>query len=109
MLGNSGAVKTRLALALGLAACQRGHRVRFTTASALDSELIEARDGKHLLRLQKLLASYELLIVDELGFMPLSKTGGELLFETFSQRYQRASTLVTSNLLCGAPHNAERF
>jgi len=84
--------------ALGLAACQRGHRVRFTTASALVSELIEARDEKHLLRFQKLLTSYELLIVDELGFVPLSKTGAELLFETFSQRYERASTLVTSNL-----------
>jgi IstB-like ATP binding protein len=76
----------------------RGHRVRFTTASALVSELIEARDEKHLLRFQKLLASYELLIVDELGFVPLSKTGAELHFETFSQHYERASTLVTSNL-----------
>ena len=90
--------KTHIALALGLAACQRGHRVRFTTASALVSELIEARDEKHLLRFQKLLASYELLVVDELGFVPLSKTGAELLFETFSMRYERASTLVTSNL-----------
>jgi len=62
--------KTHLSLALGLAACQRGHRVRFTTASALVSELIEARDEKHLLRCQKLLAGYELLIVDELGFVP---------------------------------------
>ena len=81
-----------------LSACQRGHRVRFTTAAALVSELIEARDDKHLLRFQKLLASYELLIVDELGYVPLSKSGAELLFETFSQRYERASTLVTSNL-----------
>ena len=62
------------------------------------SELIEARDEKHLLRFQKLLSSYELLIVDELGYVPLSKSGAELLFETFSQRYERASTLVTSNL-----------
>ncbi len=98
LLGNSGTGKTHLALALGLAACQSGHRVRFTTASALVSELIEARDEKHLLRFQKQLANYELLIVDELGFVPLSKTGTELLFETFSQRYERASTLVTSNL-----------
>jgi DNA replication protein DnaC len=60
--------------------------------------LIEARDEKHLLRFQKLLASYELLIVDELGYVPLSKSGAELLFETFSQRYERASTMVTSNL-----------
>jgi hypothetical protein len=69
-------------------ACQRGHRERFTTAAALVSELIEARDEKHLLRFQKQLAAYELLIVDELGFVPLSKTGAELLFEIFSQRYE---------------------
>ena len=98
LLGNSGTGKTHIALALGLSACQRGHRVRFTTAAALVSELIEARDDKHLLRFQKLLSSYELLIVDELGYVPLSKSGAELLFETFSQRYERASTLVTSNL-----------
>jgi IstB-like ATP binding protein len=93
-----GTGKTHIVLALGLSACQRGHRVRFTTAAALVSELIEARDDKHLLRFQKLLASYKLLIVDELGYVPLSKSGAELLFETFSQRYERASTLVTSNL-----------
>jgi len=98
LLGNSGTGKTHIALALGLAACQRGHRVRFTTAAALVHELMEARDEKRLLRLQKLLASSELLIVDELGFVPLSKTGAELLFEVFSQRYERGSTLVTSNL-----------
>ena len=98
ILGNSGTGKTHIALALGLAACQHGQRVRFTTAAALVSELIEARDEKKLLRLQKQLASYELLIVDELGFVPLSKTGAELLFEVFSQRYERSSTLVTSNL-----------
>jgi DNA replication protein DnaC len=97
-LGNSGTGKSHLSLALGLIACQRGHRVRFTTAAALVSELIEARDEKHLLRFQKQLAAYELLIVDELGFVPLSKTGAELLFEIFSQRYERASVLVTSNL-----------
>jgi len=68
-------------------------------------ELMEARDEKRLLRFQKHLARQELLIVDELGFVPLSKTGAEMLFEVFSQRYERGSTLVTSNLLCGAPHN----
>src|SRR5271170_7979767 len=98
LLGNSGTGKTHLALALGLAACQRGHRVRFTTAAALVHELMEARDEKRLLRFQKQLASYELLIVDELGFVPLSKTEAEVLFEVFSQRYERNSTLVTSNL-----------
>jgi len=84
LLGNSGTGKTHIALALGLAACQRGHRVRFTTTAALVSELIEARDDKKLLRFQKQIASYELLIVDELGFVPLSKTGAELLFEMLS-------------------------
>jgi DNA replication protein DnaC len=98
LLGNSGTGKTHVALALGLAACQRGHRVRFISAAALVGELIEARDEKRLLRFQKQLASYELLIVDELGYVPLSKTGAELLFETFRQRYERSSTLVTSNL-----------
>ena len=98
LLGNSGTGKTHLALALGLSACQRGHRVRFTTAAAMVHELMEAKDEKRLLRYQKQMAGYELLIVDELGFVPLSKSGAELLFEVFSQRYERGSTLVTSNL-----------
>jgi len=97
-LGNSGTGKTHIALALGLAACQQGFRVRFTTTAALVHELIEARDEKRLLRFQKNLIRQELLIVDELGFVPLSKTGAEMLFEIFSQRYERAATLVTSNL-----------
>ena len=59
---------------------------------------MEARDDQQLLRFQKRLAGYKLLIIDELGFVPLSKTGAELLFEVFSQRYERGSTLVTSNL-----------
>jgi DNA replication protein DnaC len=98
LLGNSGTGKTHIALALGLAACQRGHRVRFLTAAALVGELIEARDEKYLRRFQKQLAAHELLIIDELGYVPLSKTGAELLFETISQRYERSSTLITSNL-----------
>lgn len=72
--------------------------MRFTTAAALLHELIEARDEKRLLRYQKHLGRQDLLIVDELGFVPLSKTGAEMLFEIFSQRYERTSTLVTSNL-----------
>ena len=70
----------------------------FTTAAALVHELMEARDEKRLLRFQRQLVRYKLLIVDELGFVPLSKTGAELLFEVFSQRYERGSILVTSNL-----------
>jgi DNA replication protein DnaC len=97
-LGNSGTGKTHIALGLGLAACQKGLSVGFTTAAALVHELMEARDEKRLQRLQKQLAAYKLLIIDELGYVPLSKTGAELLFEVFSQRYERGSVLVTSNL-----------
>jgi DNA replication protein DnaC len=97
-LGNSGTGKTHIALALGLAACQKGYRVRFATAAGLVHELMEARDEKRLLRIQKQLAGYQLLIIDELGFVPLSRTAAELLFEIFSQRYERGATLVTSNL-----------
>ena len=97
-LGPSGTGKTHIALGLGLAACQKGLKVRFITASALVHELIEARDDKRLLRLQKQLVSQNLLIIDELGFVPLSKTGAELLFELVAQRYERGSIIITSNL-----------
>jgi len=97
-VGNSGTGKTHIALGLGLAACQKGLTVGFITASALVHELLEARDEKRLLRLQKQLTKYRLLIIDELGYVPLSPTGAELLFEVFSQRYERGSTIVTSNL-----------
>ena len=97
-LGNSGTGKTHVALGLGLAACQKGLAVGFTTAAALVHELREARDERRLLRLQKQLAAYRLLIIDELGYVPLSPTGAELLFEIFSQRYERGSVIVTSNL-----------
>ena len=97
-VGNSGTGKTHIALGLGLCACQKGSSVGFITAAALVNELIEARDEKRLLRLQRQLAGYKLLIIDELGYVPLSTTGGELLFEVFSQRYERSSTIVTSNL-----------
>lgn len=97
-LGNSGTGKTHIALGLGLAACQQGYSVRFTTAASLVHELIEAKDEKRLLRFQKQLNKQELLIVDELGFVPLSKSGAELLFEVLSQRYERSATLLTSNL-----------
>ena len=83
-LGNSGTGKTHLVL--GLAACQKGLSVGFVTAASLVHELMEARDEKRLLRMQKQLAGYKLLIIDELGFVPLSKVGAELLFEVFSQR-----------------------
>jgi DNA replication protein DnaC len=97
-VGNSGTGKSHIALCLGLAACQKGLSVGFVTAAALVHELLEARDEKRLLRLQRQLAGYKLLIIDELGYVPLSPTGAELLFEVFSQRYERGATIVTSNL-----------
>jgi DNA replication protein DnaC len=97
-LGPSGTGKTHIALGLGLAACQKGLKVRFTTAAALVHELIEAADDRRLQRIQKALAIQDLLIIDELGFVPLSKTGAELLFEVISQRYERGSIVITSNL-----------
>jgi len=97
-VGNSGTGKSHIALGLGLAACQKGLSVGFVTAAALVHELLEARDEKRLLRLQRQLAGYKLLIIDELGYVPLSPTGAELLFEVFSQRYKRGATIVTSNL-----------
>jgi DNA replication protein DnaC len=83
---------------LGLAACQKGLKVRFTTAAALVHEMIEAADERRLQRHQKQMAAQDLLIIDELGFVPLSKTGAELLFEVISQRYERGSIIITSNL-----------
>jgi DNA replication protein DnaC len=97
-LGPSGTGKTHLAIGLGLAACQRGMTVGFVTAAGLVNQLTEARDEKRLMRLQSSLAKLQLLIIDELGYVPLSQTGAELLFEVISQRYERGSTLVTSNL-----------
>src|SRR6202030_1055322 len=97
-LRNSRTGKTHIALALGLPAGKKGFPVRFTTAASLAHQLIEAKDERRLMRFQKMLSSFELLIIDELGFVPLSQTGAELLFEVFSRRYERGSTVVTSNL-----------
>ena len=87
---NSGTGKTQVALGLGLglAACQRAMSLAFTTAASLVHELMEARDERQLLNLQRQLSRLNLLIVDELGFVPLSRTGAELLFEVFSQRFE---------------------
>jgi DNA replication protein DnaC len=97
-IGNSGTGKTHTALALGLAACQHGFSVGFATAAGLVHQLMEARDEKRLLKLQNQLQACKLLIIDELGYVPLSPSGAVLLFEVFSQRYERGSTIVTSNL-----------
>lgn len=98
LLGNPGCGKSHLAMALGRCACQKGYNVRFLTAAGLINALVEARSEKNLLRLQKQLHKAHLLIVDEMGYIPFSKTGAELLFEVFSQRYERGSILVTTNL-----------
>jgi DNA replication protein DnaC len=90
--------QTVIALGLGLAACQKGMKVRFTTAAALVHEMIQAAVERRLQRQQKQMAAQDLLIIDELGFVPLSKTGAELLFEVISQRYERGSIISTSNL-----------
>jgi DNA replication protein DnaC len=92
-LGNSGTGKTHVALALGLAACQKGFSTLFITAHSLSSQLMEARDEKRLMKLQAQLQNVKLLIIDELGYVPLSQIGAELLFEVFSQRYERGSTM----------------
>ncbi len=84
--GPSGAGKSHIAISLRLAACQKELSVGFTTAAALVSEMMDARDEDRLLRFQKQMAGCKLLIVDELGFVPLSKTGAELLFKLISRR-----------------------
>ena len=75
-----------------------GFTVSFTTAAGLVHQLMEARDEKRLLKLQAQLAAVKLFIIDELGYVPLSQTGAELLFKIFSQRHERGSTIVTSYL-----------
>ncbi len=97
-LGPSGTGKTHMALALGVAACEKGYSVLFRTAATLTHELREAHDERRLLSLQKKLSEVGLLIVDELGYVPFSKDGAELLFDVLSKRYERGSLLITSNL-----------
>ena len=87
-LGNSATGKAHVALALGLAACQRGFQTLFLTAHAPSSQLIEGRDEKRLPNLQAQMQTVKLLIIDELGYVPLSQIGAELLFEVFSKRYE---------------------
>ena len=96
--GPIGTGKTHVAIALGVEAARRGLRVMFTRAADLVRELLEARDERLLGRLQQRLLRASLLIVDELGFVPFDRAGGELLFNLLSQRYERRSTIVTTNL-----------
>ncbi len=97
-LGRSGTGKTHLATALGMEACRQGVRTRFVTGCGLANELIEARDEKRLARVIKRYAGYGLLIIDELGYVPFSKEGAELLFQTLAERHERRSIIITTNL-----------
>jgi DNA replication protein DnaC len=97
-LGKSGTGKTHLATALGMEACRLGARTRFVTGCGLANELIEARDEKVLGRVIKRYAGYALLIVDELGYVPFSKEGAELLFQVLAERHERKSVIITTNL-----------
>jgi DNA replication protein DnaC len=98
LIGPSGVGKTHLANAVGQLACLRGHRVRFVTAADLVNDLVaaQARNGLH--RRLGFWASYELLLVDELGYLSFDARGADLLYQVFNRRYQRASTIVTTNL-----------
>ena len=98
LIGNSGTGKSHLATALSLAACQQGRRVRFFTATGLVTQLLEKREERQLERLQKQLERQHLLVLDELGYVPFSKTGAELLFEIISRAYERTSLIVSTNL-----------
>jgi DNA replication protein DnaC len=98
LLGSPGTGKTHLAIALGLAACRQGKRVRFFTAAALVTKLEEAQKQYQLDRTLRQLERADLLICDELGYLSFSRVGAELLFQVFTERYERKSLLVTSNL-----------
>jgi len=98
LIGSPGTGKTHVAIALGLAACRQGQRVRFVTAGALVTQLEEAQKRYQLDRVLAQLDRLDLLICDELGYLSFSRVGAELLFQVFADRYERRSLLVTSNL-----------
>mmetsp|Transcript_21141 Transcript_21141/g.9698 ORF Transcript_21141/g.9698 Transcript_21141/m.9698 type:complete len:252 (+) Transcript_21141:1673-2428(+) len=96
-LGKSGTGKTHLATGLGIEACDQSIRTKFVTGCGLVNELIEARDEKRLRVLIKRYFNYGLLIIDELGYVPFSKTGAELLFQVLAERHERKSVIITTN------------
>ena len=98
ILGNSGTGKTHLATALAFAACAQGRKVRFFTVTQLVRLLLETREERSLQRLMAHLERQQLLVLDELGYVPFTKAGAELLFEVVSRAYERVSLIVTTNL-----------
>ena len=97
-IGNSGTGKTHLSISLGMEACRHGYTVQFWTAAKLCNELMEAQSEKRLLQLEKQWLKVDLAILDEVGFVPLSKSGAELLFQFCAARYEKGSMILTSNL-----------
>lgn len=98
LAGKSGAGKTHLAIGLGMEACRQGLSTRFVTGSALANELIESCDEKKLSRTIQRYSHYSLLIIDELGYIPFSRQGAELLFQVLAERHERGSVIITTNL-----------
>ena len=98
LVGGPGTGKTHLATALGVEACGRGKRVRFYRVTELVTQLMEAREERQLTRLRSQLARLDLLVLDELGYVPASQVGAELLFDVISRAYERSSVIVTTNL-----------
>jgi DNA replication protein DnaC len=101
LIGNPGTGKTHVATALAVEACHRGYQVRFYRVTELVTQLMEAREERQLLRMKAQLAKLDLLVLDELGYVPASKLGAELLFEVISTAYERQSVVVTTNLPFG--------
>lgn len=98
LIGNPGTGKTHLASALAFSACAQGRKVRFHTATDLVTQLVECREERRLQRLQKQLQRLDLLVIDELGYVPFSKAGAELLFDVISQAYEHHSLMLSTNL-----------
>ncbi len=98
LMGRSGTGKSHLATALGIEACRQNIRTRFISCYGLANELIEAREERILQRLLARYCRYELLVLDELGYIPFSKEGAELLFQILAERHEKGSVIITTNL-----------